>query len=74
VTIILGGDFLFDKTKTPTPIPATRKGRRDIELSRGYDRLYLAQWWYNLNYHSYIKMSSFQALYGYFPPNKELVT
>jgi hypothetical protein len=37
VTIILGGDSLFHKTKTPTSIPATRKGRRDVELSRGYD-------------------------------------
>ena len=39
MTLILGGDSLFDKTKTPTPTPATRKGRRDVELSRGYDRM-----------------------------------
>jgi hypothetical protein len=39
VNIILGGDSLFHKTKTPTSIPATRKGRRDVELSRGYDRM-----------------------------------
>jgi len=39
VTIILGGDSLFHKTKTPTSIPATREGRLDVELSRGYDRM-----------------------------------
>ena len=37
--IILGGDSLFHKTKTPTSIPATKKGRRDVELLRGYDRM-----------------------------------
>lgn len=30
--------------------------------------LSLAQWWYNTNYHSSIKMSTFEALFGYKPP------
>jgi len=38
-----------------------------------YSWLSLAQWWYNTNHHSAIKMSFFQALYGYAPPNREIV-
>jgi hypothetical protein len=37
VTIILGGDSLLHNRKTPTSIPARRMGRRDVELSGGYD-------------------------------------
>jgi hypothetical protein len=33
VTIILGGDFLIHKTKTPKLISAFEEDRRDIELS-----------------------------------------
>ncbi|KAJ6859750.1 hypothetical protein NC651_036139 [Populus alba x Populus x berolinensis] len=36
--IILGGDSLFHKTKTPTSIPATRKGHHTVELSKGYKK------------------------------------
>jgi len=39
VTIILGGDSLIHKTKTPKSIPAHGEGRRDVELSRGCDRM-----------------------------------
>ena len=39
MTIILGGDSLFHKTKTLTSIPATGKGRRDVEFFRGYDMM-----------------------------------
>lgn len=28
----------------------------------------LAEWWYNTTYHSTIKMTPFEALYGYQPP------
>ncbi|KAJ6859753.1 hypothetical protein NC651_036142 [Populus alba x Populus x berolinensis] len=38
MTIILGGDSLFHKTKTPTSIPATRKGHHTVELSKGYKK------------------------------------
>ncbi|XP_026433078.1 uncharacterized protein LOC113330486 [Papaver somniferum] len=31
--------------------------------------LSLAEWWYNTNYHSSLKMTSFTALYGYIPPH-----
>ena len=35
-------------------------------------RLSLAQWWYNSNFHSSLKTSPFQALYGYPPPQLSL--
>jgi hypothetical protein len=34
VTIILGGDSLIHKTKTPTPYPWSEKGRCDAALRR----------------------------------------
>ena len=36
--------------------------------------LHLTEWWYNSTYHAFVKMTPFQTLYGYEPPNwKELV-
>lgn len=31
----------------------------------------LAEWWYNSTYHSFIKTSPYQALYGQSPPSIE---
>lgn len=28
----------------------------------------MAEWWYNSSYHSAIRMTPFEALYGYYPP------
>ena len=30
--------------------------------------LYLAEYWFNTNYHSFARMTPFEALYGYSPP------
>uniref|UniRef100_A0A0A9BGZ9 Integrase catalytic domain-containing protein n=1 Tax=Arundo donax TaxID=35708 RepID=A0A0A9BGZ9_ARUDO len=38
------------------------------EPRRWYYWLPLAEWWYNTNYHSSLKTTPFQALYGYPPP------
>ena len=36
--------------------------------------LHLAEWWYNSTYHTFAKLTPFQALYGYVPPRlKEIV-
>jgi hypothetical protein len=32
-------------------------------------KLHLAEWWYNINLHTIINMTSFQALYGYESPH-----
>ncbi|KAM7473107.1 hypothetical protein LguiB_020350 [Lonicera macranthoides] len=31
--------------------------------------LHMAQWWYNTNYHTALKMTPFEALHGYKPPS-----
>lgn len=28
----------------------------------------MAKWWYNINYHNALKVTPFEALYGYAPP------
>jgi hypothetical protein len=38
------------------------------EPTKWADWLAAAEWWYNSSYHTTIKMSPFQALYGYAPP------
>ena len=36
--------------------------------------LHLAEWWYNITYHTTMKMDPFQALYSYEPPRwKEII-
>jgi hypothetical protein len=35
------------------------------------DRMAAAEWWYNTSYHSAIKKSPFEALYGYKPTQLE---
>jgi hypothetical protein len=32
----------------------------------------MAEWWYTINYHSAIKTTPFEALYGYTPPHLPL--
>lgn len=34
--------------------------------------LHMAEWWYNTNYHSALKITTFEALYGYAPPELPL--
>lgn len=41
----------------------TRDERQNWE-----NRLPLAEYWYNASYHSSVKLSHFEALYGYSPP------
>jgi hypothetical protein len=36
--------------------------------------LSLAEWWYNTNFHSSLKTTPFQALYGYPPPQLPMGT
>jgi hypothetical protein len=46
VTIILGDDSFIHKTKTPTPIPLSEKGRRDLKLRarvQQFSSIYLPQ-------------------------------
>lgn len=40
--------------------------------SKWHDWLFQAQWWYDFSYHSAIKMTPFQVLYGCPPPYREL--
>ena len=41
-------------------------------LSRWYDWLSQAQWWFNFSYYSAIKITSFQTLFGYPPSAREM--
>uniref|UniRef100_A0A0A9CCM0 Uncharacterized protein n=1 Tax=Arundo donax TaxID=35708 RepID=A0A0A9CCM0_ARUDO len=39
-----------------------------LEPREWYTWLSLEEWWYNTTYHTLLKISPFQALYGYPPP------
>jgi transposase InsO family protein len=39
-----------------------------LEPKKWHSWLSLAEWWYNTNYHSSLKCTPFEALYGYKPP------
>jgi hypothetical protein len=39
-----------------------------MEPKKWLSWLSLAKWWYNITYHTSLKCSLFEALYGYSPP------